>query len=208
MTLFRLVAISSISDAQLLTPGRKGQKIAKKASEPPSQWRFNSFSIFSPPLEQCVLWKGPYAAMGGVMIRFTMSVYVCVVRHFCFLENHLDYFHLISPHTHLGKAIGTLLRIDVFIAPRAYVPSCVFFFSMWVGKGRGRKKNDFEGEKGRRQRLRSRGNSTNTGNCGPLELVWYHCHHFLLQRRNCPCCGNQYRLKQEGTRRVRSSATA
>lgn len=95
VTLFRLVAISPISDAQLLTPGRKGQKIAKKASEPPSQRRFNSFSIFSPPLEQCVLWKGPYATMGGVMIRFTMSVYVCVVCHLCLSWKP---FRLLSPH--------------------------------------------------------------------------------------------------------------
>lgn len=53
MWLLILVAISSLSDAQLLTPERNGWKIAKKrkkrkAATSFSQWRFNSFDSFTP----------------------------------------------------------------------------------------------------------------------------------------------------------------
>lgn len=99
LTLFRFVAISPISDSQLQTPLRKGQKIAERNIEPPqSQWRFNSFSKFSPPLEQRVLWKGPYATM-GVCDDMIYPLWVCVVCHRFLSENHLDYFHLVSPQT-------------------------------------------------------------------------------------------------------------
>ena len=107
----------------------RDRKLQKRGSDPPSQWRFNSFSIFSTPSERQRPLERPTRRNGGVMIRFTMRERVCVCVCACVccvppLPLRTP-FRLLSPHqpTHTWlRLLGhTLLRIDVFIAPKAYV---------------------------------------------------------------------------------------
>lgn len=109
--LAQLVAISSISTTQLLTPGSGGSGGGSGGSRNCRQSKANPisaparliFDIFTPfgaprPPEGgvCVcVCVGGRTTMGGVMIRFAVSE--CAPDSGCLLGNLLDYFHLIRP---------------------------------------------------------------------------------------------------------------
>lgn len=119
------------------------KKIAEKGSDPTSQWRFNSFLIFSSPLEQWHPLKKAHIPECGCDDTI-FCVRVCVHAWLLWTP-----FRLLSPHqpTHTWLTpLGPSLRISVFIAPHAYVPSdlslCVCVVCVWGDKEKGRKEKD------------------------------------------------------------------
>lgn len=117
------MAILSTSNSQLLTPERKGWRIAKKKHWPPHLSGSTHFRYFHPLWSDAVLWKRP--------VRYIWecddTIYLGVCTRHLSAKHH---FRLLSPHhpTQRWQRLPghILLRIDVFIAPHAYVPA------LWV----------------------------------------------------------------------------
>lgn len=133
-TLAQLVAISSISTTQLLTPGSGGTEIAGKASEPHLGGGSAHFRYFHPLWSDASSGRGPRATMGGVMIRFAVSE--CAPYSGCLSGNLLDYFHLIGLRT-LGPGRRGSPEARCFLRS-GRVCSFMCFVGVWDAHGGGR----------------------------------------------------------------------